>query len=168
MISLGEILTYHAQKYPLMQPQDAVKLVFQNEFGGGHMVFDRSRCFDRLLQEFRSTEKLENISTTEPIGNGIVRVNLACTEFTEAHLNVLNEVFIASANDIKGSYDSFKEKLNTLYALCADNVFSFSVGELKTYLCEYEKQGYGAVSHSEIYRREYKPAYRIVLASKYM
>ena len=40
MDELIKILRAHAEKYPLMRPQDAVKLVYQNEFGGGHLIVD--------------------------------------------------------------------------------------------------------------------------------
>ena len=35
--------------------------------------------------------------------------------------------------------------------------------ELEDYLTEYQKAGYPMVSHSEQYRKAYRPAYRIVL-----
>ena len=34
------ILLTHAARYPLMEPRDAVKLIYQNEFGGGHLIRD--------------------------------------------------------------------------------------------------------------------------------
>ena len=37
MEELERILREHAERYPLMQPTDAVKLIYQNEFGGGHL-----------------------------------------------------------------------------------------------------------------------------------
>ena len=36
MDALEQILQDHARKYPKMEPTDAVKLIYQNEFGGGH------------------------------------------------------------------------------------------------------------------------------------
>ena len=38
MEELKAILITHAKRYPLMQPRDAVKLIYQNEFGGGHLI----------------------------------------------------------------------------------------------------------------------------------
>ena len=37
---LQEVLLWHQQRYPRMQIQDLVKLVYQNEFAGGHMIAD--------------------------------------------------------------------------------------------------------------------------------
>ena len=35
---MKEILLEHFHRYPQMQLQDAVKLLYQSEFGGGHMI----------------------------------------------------------------------------------------------------------------------------------
>ena len=40
MFELERILRQHADSYPLLQPTDAVKLIYQNEFGGGHLIRD--------------------------------------------------------------------------------------------------------------------------------
>ena len=37
---LREVLLSHQQRYPMLQIHDLVKLVFQNEFAGGHMIAD--------------------------------------------------------------------------------------------------------------------------------
>lgn len=35
------VLCAHAARYPLMRPTDAVKLIYQGEFGSGHMIKTR-------------------------------------------------------------------------------------------------------------------------------
>ena len=39
-----DILKIHTSVYPEMQPQDAVKLIYQNEFGGGHLIKEKEAC----------------------------------------------------------------------------------------------------------------------------
>ena len=80
MEELRAILLAHAKRYPLMQPTDAVKLIFQNEFGGGHLIRDEQTCLNYLRQEYASTEKDPTAALYEDIGNGIVRVNLAAVK----------------------------------------------------------------------------------------
>ena len=46
------ILKSHAKRYPLMQPRDAVKLIYQNEFGGGYLIQDEHACLNYLRQEY--------------------------------------------------------------------------------------------------------------------
>ena len=44
MEELEKILQDHAKRYPQMEPTDGVKLIYQNEFGGGHLIKDENAC----------------------------------------------------------------------------------------------------------------------------
>ena len=59
------------------------------------------------------------------------------------------------------------KKIRILRSLTEEGKMPFSPAVLEDYLKEYEDAGYPAVSHSEIYRRHYKPAYRVV-AKQYL
>ena len=161
MEELRAILITHAKRYPLMQPRDAVKLIYQNEFGGGHLIRDEEACLNYLRREYADLEKDPTAPMYEDIGNGIVRVNLAAVR--EEDLEQLGQDFIASAAKHKGTLDSFLNKLEVLQTLTTEGVFAFDLDALNTYLSEYEAAGYPAVSHSPEYRQAYKPAYRIIL-----
>lgn len=160
MSELENILRTHARRYPLMQPTDAVKLIYQNEFGGGHLIRDEESCLNYLRQEYESVEKDYSVPLYEDIGNGIVRVNLAAVN--EADLEQLGREFVDSAARHKGSLNSFLNKLEVLQKLTEEGVFAFDADALNAYLFEYEEAGYPAVSHSEQYRQTYKPSYRII------
>ena len=160
MEELERILREHAKRYPLMQPTDAVKLIYQNEFGGGHLIWDEEACLNYLRREYASAEKDPIAALYEDIGNGIVRVNLAAVKPED--LEQLGQDFIASAAKHKGTLDGFLNKLEVLRTLTAEGVFAFDLDALNSYLSEYEAAGYPAVSHSEQYRQAYKPAYRII------
>ena len=160
MEELRAILITHTKRYPLMQPRDAVKLIYQNEFGGGHSIRDEQACLNYLRREYADLEKDPTAPLYEDIGNGIVRVNLAALR--EEDLEQLGQDFIASAAKHKGTLDSFLNKLEVLRKLTAEGVFTFDTNVLNAYLSEYEAAGYPAVSHSEQYRQAYKPAYRIL------
>ncbi len=160
MEELKQILREHAKRYPLMQPTDAVKLIYQNEFGGGHLIRDKEACLNHLHREYKTVEKNTSTPLYEYIGNGISRVNLAALKETE--LKKLGQDFIYSAANHKGTMDSFLSKLSVLVELTGLGVFAFSPIELAAYLAEYEKLGYPTVSHSSKYRQMYRPAYRVV------
>ena len=164
MEELKKILMEHAKRYPLMQPTDAVKLIYQNEFGGGHLIKDQEACLRNLRKEYAEVEKDAAVSQSEYIGNGISRVNLAALE--EAGLEKLGQDFIRSATLCKGSKEHFQSKLAVLTELAAQGVFAFDGNTLADYLAEYAAMGYPMVSHSEIYRKAYRPAYRVVMMVK--
>ena len=161
MEELKAILITHAKRYPLMQPRDAVKLIYQNEFGGGHLIRDEEACLNYLRREYATLEKDPTGPLYEDIGNGIIRVNLAALR--EEDLEQLGKAFIDSAAKHKGTLDSFLNKLKVLQTLTSEGVFAFDLDALNAYLSEYKAAGYLAVSHSPEYRQAYKPAYRIIL-----
>ena len=161
MEELRAILIAHAKRYPLMQPRDAVKLIYQNEFGGGHLIRDEEACLNYLRREYTSVAKDPTVPLYEDIGNGIIRVNLAAVKPED--LEQLGRAFIDSAAKHKGTMDRFLNKLEVLRKLANEGVFNFDTNALNAYLSEYEAAGYPAVSHSPEYRQAYKPVYRIIL-----
>ena len=164
MEELKAILIAHAKRYPLMQPTDAVKLIYQNEYGGGHLIQNEQACLNYLRREYADLEKDPTAPLYENIGNGIVRVNLAAVK--EEDLEQLGQDFIASAAKHKGTLDSFLNKLEVLQTLTTEGMFAFDLDALNTYLSEYKAAGYLAVSHSPEYRQAYNPAYRVILRRK--
>ena len=161
MEELRAILIAHTKRYPLMQPTDAVKLIYQNEFGGGHLIRDEQACLNYLRREYTSVAKDPTVPLYEDIGNGIIRVNLAAVKPED--LEQLGRAFIDSAAKHKGTMDRFLNKLEVLRKLTAEGVFAFDTNALSAYLYEYKAAGYPSVSHSEQYRQAYKPSYRIIL-----
>ena len=162
MVELERILRAQAVARPAMEPTDAVKLIYQNEFGGGHMIRDEEACMAYLRREYEQVEHDPSALRGEPIGNGLVRVNLAAVRPEE--LEALGRAFIRSANEHRGSPERFEEKLNVLERLAREGTFAFDRQMLEEYLDAYRRAGSPAVSHSEAYRRAYRPAYRVVRA----
>ena len=160
MEELRTILIAHTKQYPLMQSTDAVKLIYQNEFGGGHLIRDEEACLNYLHREYAAVEKDPTAPLYEDIGNGIVRVNLAAVKPED--LERLGRAFIDSAAKHKGTLDSFLNKLEVLRTLTEEGIFTFDSNALGAYLSEYKAAGYPAVSHSLKYREAYKPSYRII------
>ena len=165
-MELEQILLAHRKRYPQMQPSDAVKLIYQNEFGGGHLIRDEEACLRYLRQEYAQVKKTENTPLYEDIGNGMIRVHLGA--LPEEELEQLGKVFIRSAAAHTGNLDNFLKKLEILKVLTAKGVFSFCQADLETYLGTYAEAGYPMVSHSGRYRECYSPSYRIVCSAFYL
>ena len=159
---MRSILLAHARRYPLMEPRDAVKLIYQNEFGGGHLIPDEAACLDFLRREYESVSQLPDLPLLEEIGSEIVRVNLAALDHHGYSLASVGTAFLLSAAVHHGNPDSFLRKLSTLKELTSEGKMPFSPKDLETYLESYAAAGYPAVSHSETYRNAYRPAYRVI------
>lgn len=162
---LRQVLAAHARRYPAMAPADGVKLIYQNEFGSGHLIADPDQSLDRLRAEFASVPRDPAAALAEDIGNGLVRIQLQGLDPESYPLEALDRDLIRSARLRRGSMDAFLEKLDVLRQLAQEGAFGFSAGELETYLGPYLASGCPPVSHSAGYRAAYRPAYRVVLRS---
>lgn len=158
---LTEILREHAARYPLMEPTDGVKLVYQHVMGGGHMISDPEASLKRLKAELEETPS-DFVPLTEDLGNGLVRLNLAAMEASGLTAEGVNRIFVESAREIRGSREDLVKGLEMLRAVCDEGCFAFDRDALEIYLTDYAAKDYPAVSHSETYRAAYEPAYRVV------
>lgn len=161
MEQLSELLMEHSKKYKMMQPDDAIKLLYQNEFGGGHIITDLAGSLSFLTREYESVKQTEALPFCEDIGNGLVRFYL--NGIPKESLNTVNSIFVKSAECVKGNKQEFINKLRLLKRMTERGEMPFSSDEFSHALKEYESQGYPMISHSEIYRKEYLPSYRVVL-----
>ena len=165
---MKEILLNHAAAYPLMQPTDAVKLIYQATFGGGHLIKNQESALENLRAEYSKTShegtKLHAESLCETS-----RIYLD-SALTEDELTLIAKVFCVSAKHYSVGYDSadeetksrFHSRLELLQELCRDGNFSFTPSKLDEYLDSYSAANYPPVSHSEVYRNAYKPTYRVI------
>jgi len=55
-MTFTEALRYHAQRYPNMKPVDAIKLVYQSEFGSGQNVSDPEETLLKIKSELQMAE----------------------------------------------------------------------------------------------------------------
>lgn len=162
MENLRDILLWHAARYPQMQPTDAVKLIYQNEFGGAHLIRDEQLCRDLLHREYARTPQRSAVPLAEEIGNGILRIRLDALDCHGCTPDLLADAFIRSSRSRSGTLDSFLDKLELLRQLTAEGLLPFSPEALEAYLNDYARAGYPMVSHSDQYRDAYRPAYRIL------
>jgi len=162
-MNIEQALRYHAQKYPKMRPTDVVKLLYQSEFGGGHLIENPKRSLEWLESEYASTPHDTAIPACVPVGNGIIRVNLAALDVEVMPMERFNDIFVKSAEQIHGNEDSFRLKLSELIRLTDEGIFAFTQSELDEYLKKYAERGFPAVTHSPEFREAYHPAYRVVI-----
>jgi len=163
---LREILLKQYELRPKMQLQDMIKLIYQNEFAGGHMITDEISSLKYLKAELDILNS--NLCTHlnqalfEYIGNDLYRMNLATLKNFKLNVETLNKFFVNTANSVRGSIKSFEQKLGIFEECCKDGLLPYSPDELQNYIDNYKIQGYPPISHSGIYREYYSPAYRIV------
>lgn len=144
-----------------MQPQDAVKLVYQSTFGAEHLIRDVKKAGDMLRSEMEILSPDPDGALYEPIGNGLCRLNLRpCLAKGISDADIL-KLFL-SAGETKGDKKEFRKNLRILQKMAEQDETPFDAAELDYFLILYEEKGYPAVHHSAQYNNAYKPAYRIV------
>jgi len=162
-VNFTDILQSHAKRYPLMTPQDAVKLIYQATFGVGHLLAEETIVRARIDEEMR-TMLPADVPVTENIGGGFMRFHMNGTSIERMTdlAELVAVLFLEAGTHSSGTGEQFSARLDILRTLTADGVFSFGTDELEAYLTDYLAGGLRAVSHSETYRAAYHPAYRVV------
>jgi uridine kinase len=148
---MHDILRAHRARYPLMEPQDAVKILYQRAFGTGHMVDSREGALKRLREEMALVQKDPARPLFEPIGADLTRMNLASPDFPT--LEAAAGMFYASARMPRNQrFELELDELERVWPACAP------------FIAAYRANDCPPPGHSEIYRDAYRPAYRVVLA----
>ncbi|WP_343248999.1 hypothetical protein [Diplocloster hominis] len=183
---LSNILIKQYQTYPCLKLQDLIKLIYQNEFGGGHMIQNEPEAFARLKKEWEQnqewgqnrksgapkpmtagaadTSQDAGIATGgyyESIGSGLCRLYIN-GRIPAQLLGCIHRMFCLTANTVKGSLSSFEEKCQVLQNCCRRGDLPFPEDEYHSYMNTYREMGYPVLSHSAAYHAAYRPAYRIV------
>jgi len=146
---LSRLLREHLKSHPAAQLRDAVKFIYQNEFGGGHLITDPAAAFARLEAELAACAPSDE-PLWEPLGNGLARLNLypAAKRLSAA---TIFKMFEYSSRKHFGSAESFEKKLSLL-----DGVDDGG------FLAQYRDEGCPSLSHSEEYRSAHVPHYRVI------
>lgn len=162
-ITFQDYLQEQISLHPSMQPQDVVKMCYQAAFGAEHLLADKDAAFTWLQKEFEEV-KVTEVSERlyEQIDDKVCRINLREWKRRDMPLIWLFRIFVESASFVNPyGEESFAQCLSEAEMLIQQGAFSFSVKEWE----ETKKQG--PVHHSETYRQQEQPAYRIA-CSRYI
>ena len=150
--------------HPLMEPRDAVKLLYQAAFGCGHLLGDADECARRIGGELEQAEADTSAPVFTPIGRGLCRLDLTDPDVRALGAELIARMMKLTEKRFIPSSDAFERSLQALSGLTALGGAPFLPHELENYLREYRAQGCPVVSHSQRYRDAYHPAYRVVLS----
>ena len=166
MVDRGRIealLREHYERRPLMRATDFYKLLYQGAFGVAHIMGDTA--WDWLGKEAVGIDPNEH--PDEPLvedvssDGSMVRVNLRPYLKRGLPLEDLFEAMEKTALR-EGSKKEFVEAWDAFKGLAASGEVQVDPGELETLDEELQREGPTPHHHSDAYRDEYHPAYRIV------
>ena len=169
MKDISEVVIQQCETYPKMKVQDLYKLLFQAAMGPGHAVKNEGIVTKWLDDEITNMDHYEDKDIIEVLNGaaGLVKVNLRPYLSKGGTKDKLLEAFIKTANDFHSDKEKLHDYLRVAELLAEKGMIGFDLKELKEFFINAETDGYPAFHHSEIYRDEYKPAYR-VLQKKYL
>ncbi len=137
------------QNHPSMQAQDMLKMCYQAANGGEHLIRDVEAAYDYFTREFDQIPPSKE-PLYEPISRHVVRVHFGAWKGAGLPGGWLFNMFL-NGTGVKCPLTDFLNVAETL------NFPGFKEARLA-----YEASGMPAVHHSENYRVQEHPAYRVI------
>jgi hypothetical protein len=159
-----QILTDHLARYPLMQVEDAYKLVHQASLGSEHAVSDVARAREWLTHELAHLGEGPVEPVLDPISadGRILRVHLRPYVANGGDPARLLDAFVRTANGLQGSTDQLLICWASVEQMAAAGRLPLSQALVREYAVRMARLNYPAVHHSDAYRAAYRPAYRVI------
>lgn len=161
---MREVILSHAGRYPDMEARDYMKLLYQSEFGPGHLISAQDGKVLEWLEKELAQAQEEGYAPAQPvedIGGGLCRLHLDPSSLTREDLPLVQTCFALSARP-RGSLEGLWHRVGQLAALCWEGEIPLKNEELSLYTALYDSQNCPAVSHSEGFRARYTPHYRVL------
>jgi uridine kinase len=153
-------LIKHYQKYPKMQITDIFKYLHQSSLGCGHMISSEESAIAFIGEEYAAMTRTE-MPPIEALDGEYSRVSLDwLSEGLSA--KTLGRSFYLSAKEEPNGKSVLLSKIDVARQLVKEGKLPFSLDEFEKKLSEWSERGYPAVRHSEEFRKEYSPAYRVI------
>lgn len=153
-------LIKHCKRYPKLQIWDLFKYIYQSSFGCEHMIssFQMAESYIREEAEkcFSAVEEM-----VEPLDGDYCRVHLSYLK-EGLSAGTLAKLFFISAVHVEDGKERLEEKLSVLMETVKEKKLPFEMDAVTAALSEWRDAGYPACHHSESFRKEYAPAYRLI------
>lgn len=153
-------LINHCKRYPNLQIWDLFKYIYQSSFGCEHMISSLEMAENYIREEaekcFSTVEEM-----VEPLDGDYCRVHLSCLK-KGLSAGTLAKLFFLSAVHVEDGKERLEEKISVLLETVKEKNLPFEPDEVTVALSEWRDAGYPACHHSEEFRNEYAPAYRVI------
>ena len=155
-----EFLINQIQKYPYMEIQDLLKFLYQSAFGCEHLVSSMEGAIFSVKQEIGANPSFKSMEL-ESLDGAYCRVPLSLIN-EGLSAETLGKLFFFSAKKEADGKEALVNKLNILEQLIMEKKLPFSIETFKKEKKNWEENGYKAIHHSDRYRENYHPSYRLI------
>lgn len=159
-----KLLIEHYKRYPLLKAEDIFKYLFHSAFGCDHLVSDEAAALDYIEREYGALPKSE-APLIEELDGEYSRISLSHLKGGLAP-KTLARIFCLSAKKETDGKLALEEKLRVAEELVASGELPFDKAAFNKSLDRWKGMGYPAIHHSNEFRKEYHPAYRVI-ANRY-
>ena len=97
MEQIAALLKEHVDNHPGLETVDAVKFLYQSYLGPGHLVPSEAASLARLEEELVQCGPDFGEPLTQPLGNGLCRLNLRPSQKAGLSPVTLNRLFFLTA-----------------------------------------------------------------------
>ena len=163
--SLLNLLLQHLSWYPLMEPRDVYKLLYQGVMGSEHLLTSSVEYIWNLRSEFERLQPDINQRLLEPVrpDETLFRLNLRAFKTRQMKIDKLFSPLIETTRVPNGSRNEVEAVWAGFTQWCLQgHVCRFEIKKIYQFSLWLFEMEFPAVHHSEIYRREYQPAYRLI------
>lgn len=154
------MLLEHYHKYPKLQIQDLFKFIYQSSFGCEHLVTDLVGATEYIKKEYELIDKDEE-PYIDPLDGDYSRVSISYLN-KELSLETFAKIFVASSKKEINGLSNLLKKIKVIKELVDKGLLPFDKDEFEKCLLEWKEKGYPAIHHSNIFRENYKPSYRVI------
>ena len=161
----SKLLISHYNNFPKMGIQDMLKYIFQGSFGCEHMISSQDFATDYIKKEHASITRYD-CPLVYPLDGEYSRVNLSYLD-KGLSAETLGRIFYLSAKKEPQGKENLENKLLVLNDLVRAGALPFSPSNAEKIINEWASMGYPAIHHSDAFRKEYHPAYRVI-SNKYI
>ncbi len=157
---IRELLPEHSRVYPRLEAEDIFKFIFQSVFGCEHLVAAENEACGYVKSEYEAIPK-NAPKRIESLGDRYSRVHLSCLN-NGLTPETLTRLFALSAKKEPNGKERLEYMLSVVKELVSCGDLPLAVSEFDKKLSLWQATGYPPLHHSEVFRAEYRPAYRVI------
>lgn len=143
-----------------MQIKDLFKFIYQSAFGCEHLVSNIDAVTEYIYKEHGEISTSDH-TAVEALDGSYYRVPLSVLN-NGLKAETLGKLFFLSAKKEANGKNALTEKLDVAEELIREKLLPFSEAEFKEAAEGWANEDYPAVRHSDIFRQNYHPAYRVI------
>jgi uridine kinase len=155
-----ELLIKHFEKYPELSAEDIFKFIFQSAFGCEHLVSNEAAALEYIKKEYLSLSD-GGAERIEKLDGEYARVHLSCLS-DGLSPETLARLFCRSSKKEENGQERLLEKLSVAAELVDERIIPLNREDFERKLDEWRAAGCPAIHHSDAFRSEYHPAYRVI------